>query len=590
VAPRTASRRAQRGVALMALLAVAVMVFAYVLVSRLNAASQFVAIDRDHNAKAMSQAKQALIGWMAINAAGTDANPGRLPCPEAPGFFGDPSQEGIAAGSCLPPNNVGRLPWRTLGLERLVDAAGEPLWYAISPGWSLPGAGTTPINSDSSGQLSLNAAADDAVALVIAPGTALSVQAGGACAAKAQARPTAGPPDVRDYLECGNDTGAFVTGAAGQTFNDQVLRVAAADVIPALQAAVAERMQREIAPALKSVYGSGTWGTSAANPLYPFAARFDSPHPGTSQYLGEDGRYQGLLPFSSSSATCGADPRCTTSFVSWNTGIAPTVSISGEISGSGSCTFPTPTTARCTGSYLAITPVTLRMTVQANNVAMALRQLDPSKLTIEYGLVACGSAAPGNAASAVFQSNGSAVLTLEGTAPGVVGLTVFFCMTADLGVLSDHPLLDPTSTGPGSTGWFVRNEWYRLVYYAAAQESTADGLPSHGCDSSDCLRYNGSTPRNIRALLVLAGRCLSVRCPPATRPSDDLADYFEYQNADLGTLYEQRPSRASKVGISAINAPFNDRVILVDWDSSNPPIEPGPQVFSLVPLRLTTLP
>jgi hypothetical protein len=82
VARSRASRRAQRGAALIGLVAVAVMVFAYVLTSRLNAASQFVGVNREHNAQVLAQAKQALIGWMALNAAGTDANPGRLPCPE----------------------------------------------------------------------------------------------------------------------------------------------------------------------------------------------------------------------------------------------------------------------------------------------------------------------------------------------------------------------------------------------------------------------------------------------------------------------------------------------------------------------------
>ena len=64
-----ASRRAQRGVALLGLLAVAVMVFAYVLTSRLNAASRFVGIDGDHNARVLARAKQALIGYMAQQAA-----------------------------------------------------------------------------------------------------------------------------------------------------------------------------------------------------------------------------------------------------------------------------------------------------------------------------------------------------------------------------------------------------------------------------------------------------------------------------------------------------------------------------------------
>lgn len=558
MAPPRASRRAQRGVALLGLLAVAVMVFAYVLTSRLNAASMFVGIDREHNAQVMARAKRALVGWMAINAAGTDDDPGRLPCPEAPGSFGNPSLEGIAAGSCLPPNNVGRLPWRTLGLERLVDSAGEPLWYAVSPGWSLPGASTFAINSESAGQLTLNGVANDAVALIMAPGAVLVVPATAGCTAWSQSRPASGAPNVSDYLECGNEAANFTTGSVGQTINDQVLRVGVADLAPALEAAIQVRMQREIAPALRGVYGSAAWGTSAGNPLFPFAAPFSDPT--TSNYQGADGSYQGLLPFACSAAGCASGARYAPTFVSWRTSQAPTVTISGAVSGSGSCTFPTPTTARCTGSYLAVTSVTLRMTARADNVAMALRQLDPSKLTIEHGPLSCGSPGPGNAASAVLQGDGSAQLTLEGTAPGLLGMTLFFCMTADLGVLGDHPLLDPASTGPGTTGWFVRNDWYRLAYYAAADESTADGLPSLGCNSGNCLRFNDAGTRNIRSLLVLAGS----RLPAQTRPSSSRLDYVEFQNGDLGTLYEQRPVRGTGMA-SNPNAPWSDRIVLVDW-------------------------
>lgn len=549
--------------ALMALLAVAVMVFAYVLTSRLNAASRFVGVDREHNAKVLSQAKRALVGWMAMNAAGTDGNPGRLPCPEAPGYFGDPAQEGIAAGSCTPPSNVGRLPWRTLGLDKLVDAAAQPLWYAVSQGWSLPGASTTPINSDAIGQLTLNGAANDSVALIIAPGPAIVVQAGGGCAAWAQNRPAAGAPDLRNYLECGNATGAYVTSAAGQTFNDQVLRVGTADLIPALEAAVADRMQREIAPALRTVYGAAGWGTLAANPLYPFAARFDLPHPGTSGYLGEDGRYQGLLPFNSSSAACGADPRCSATFVSWNTGVAPTISASGGALIAPSCTISA-TTVQCTGLYTGVGTVTLRMTARAQNVAMALRTLAPNNMTVETGLAAYGAPQPGTSASGVFTTNGSADLTLRADVTGISGFNLMFRFTANLGVIADHALLDPADP---TTGWFVRNEWYRLVYYAAAQQSTADGLPAYGCDATNCLRVNDPATRNIRALLVLAGQSLN---NPAGRPNAVLADYLEYQNLDLGTLYEKRPARMSKFAIPALNAPFNDRLVLVDWIPPNP--------------------
>jgi hypothetical protein len=564
-----ASRRAQRGVALLGLLAVAVMVFAYVLTSRLNAASMFVGIDRQHNAKVMSRAKQALVGWMAMNAAGTDDNPGRLPCPEAPGFFGDPAQEGIAAGSCVPPNNVGRLPWRTLGMDRPVDAGGEPLWYAVSPGWSLPGASTTPINSDAAGQLPFNG--ENVVALIFAPGVAQSVQVGGSCSARAQVRPAAGPPDVRDYLECGNETGAFVASAAGQTFNDQVQAVRTADVVPALEAAIQQRMQREIAPSLRTVYGAANWGTSPGNPIFPFATPFGDP--GTSNFRGVDGQYQGLLPFTSSAAGCGADPRCTSTFVDWDTSPGPSVSISGGggLILSSSCGFPNATTVRCTGVYTAVSPATLRMTVRADNVAMALRTLAPSNITVEYGLLAYGPPAPGSSASGDFNSDGSADLTLRASVPGLVNglgiaLSVLFRITADLGVLADHALLDPTTTGPGATGWFVRNEWYRHTYYAAAQRNTADGLSlGFGCTASiNCLRFNNT--RNIHALLVLTGRALQTQ----SRPSSSPQDFGEYQNSDLGTIYEQRPIRQSRFAIPSINAPFNDRVVLVDWVAPAP--------------------
>jgi hypothetical protein len=579
----------------MALLAVAVMVFAYVLTSRLNAASRFVGIDREHNAMVMARAKRALVGWMAINAAGTDDSPGRLPCPEAPGDF-NTANEGRAAGNCVLPA-VGRLPWRTLGLEKLADSAGEPLWYVVSPGWAIA-SGFPPvkpvINSDSPGQIALDG--NTVVALIIAPGPAIR----DGCSGFVQSRPTAGPPNVANYLECGNATGSYVTSAPGQTFNDQVLRVAAADVIPALEAAIQQRMQREIAPALKGVYGSSTWGT-AGNPLFPFAAPFTNP--GTSDYRGADGNHQGLLPFSSSNPACGADPRCSTTFVDFSTGSTPTMSISGSgaVLVSTSCTISS-AQAQCTGVYISVGTATLRMTnVRARNVAMALRTLTPSTMTAEYGLVPyTGGTAPGTSATGSFNTDGSVDLDLRAQVPGLgLGVNVFFRLTADLGVLADHSLLDPTDV---TTGWFVRNEWFRSTYYATRLRSTADGISSLGCtDTNDpnwgCLRFNESGTYNIRALLVLAGASLT---NPAGRPNGDLRDYVEWQNCDHTptpsnvldpcnpqTLYEQRPRRLSNIASSATNLPFNDRIVLVDWRSallSNQAYATTPEV------RLATLP
>jgi len=586
VRPARPRRNRQRGAALLALLVVVVLAFAYVLTSRLRTGSGQIAANRAHNAKVLNQAKQALIGFMVMRAAqaGED-DPGSLPCPEAPGNAGNPALEGIAAGNCAVPA-VGRLPWRTLGLDKLVDAHSEPLWYVVSPGWHKPNSTTnTVVNSDSIGQLTVDGAANNAVALIVAPGRAMNVQAAPGCTARSQARAAPAPGmDARDYLECFDAAApAFSTAGPAGSFNDQVLKVIVADLVPPLEAAIAYRMQREIAPALKSVYASAQWGVSATNPVFPFAASWTNP--GTSNYRGVSGRYRGLLPFVCSAPGCASDARFAPTFVSWNTGFTPTATAtngSGTSVGVGiSCSFPTPSTVRCTGTYVSLGTVTLRIrNLRANNVGMALRRLDPTKVIVEYGLLGCGSATPGTAASASLQNNGSADLTLEGQAPGLIGgplllpLSVNFCMTADLGVLADHSLLDKDDS---TTGWFVRNEWYRLVYYAVAQENTPDDLPygaGFGCDSSSCLRFNDFGTRNIRALLVLAGRSLS---NPAGRPNGTLSDYLEFQNCDFNgtscdpqTLFEQRPIRSSDASVPAINAPWNDRIVLVDWIAPAP--------------------
>jgi len=131
------------------------------LISQLNAESggRSAAV-KARNAAVLSLAKQALIGHIALQAVKAgETNPGRLPCPEPSGNVGG-ANEGGTAGNCTLPA-IGRFPWRTFGLDKLVDASGEPLWYVVSPGWALSN-GTTPplttyINSNSAGQLTVNA-------------------------------------------------------------------------------------------------------------------------------------------------------------------------------------------------------------------------------------------------------------------------------------------------------------------------------------------------------------------------------------------------------------------------------------------------
>jgi hypothetical protein len=570
----------QRGATLLAMLAIIALAASWFLVRQLNAASGDAAALRNvRNAEVLNRAKQALIGYVAAQAVSpSEDNPGALPCPEAAGDFGNPEFEGRTAPSCTLPK-VGRYPWRTIGTEKLVDSAGEPLWYVVSPSWAATSAGfKTTINSNSSGQLTVDGAANAAVALIIAPGAAFSVPACGANPAVSQVRPSTGTPDWRNYLECENATyptpdATFVTTGPGGAFNDQVVAVTVAELMPALEAAVAKRIARDIVPQLKDVFLGPNWGLTAGTRMFPFAAPFADPT--TSSFADADNDsthyYQGLLPFSQvQNCTAGADPRCLPHTALHSFTSAPNAYDAG---GNGyilsqTCSWESPNNqARvCQGQYNKDSTTTtnpgmrIEMQITIRNVAMALRVFDTTRMQVH--------AKDDNDSTWIAQSmthtltmnsDGSLTITFGASLPNIEatgwGNYADYRIRIERLVVSDHALLDPNNA---VTGWFVRNGWFRLLYYAAAQSSTADGsLPSVGCtSSSNCLRllsWPDTTPVwDKRALLVLAGRALGSQ----TRPSTSPVNYVELQNNDGGTMYEQRPvSRASQ---------FNDRVIVVD--------------------------
>ncbi len=496
---------------------------------------------------------------------------------------------------------MGRLPWRTLGLDKLVDAAAEPLWYVVSAGWALPtSTATLTINSNTTGQLTVDGVANAAVALIIAPGAAFTVQAAAGCTARSQTRPTAGTPDLGNYLECENATSPadvnFVTTGPSTSFNDQVLRVTTADLLPEIEAAIAVRIQRDIVPVLKSVYADPKWGSGigATNPLFPYPAPFSNP--GTSNFQGAAvtvaGAPQGLLSFNQTQGCdippMSTDVRCTKTLTAWaSPSPAPPPDVT-KIGGYGY--FQTKTcswqsggdVAFCQGEYHEDSTNTtgpgmvISMTATINNVAMGLRVLNTTKATIE-----AENNLPEGAPltivtpsiNATMNSNGSVTITFSGTLPNIDvqgwDQWALYRIRLDRSIIGDHALLNPvdppnqTPPGPcpvtGCTGWFVRNEWYRLLYYAPAPGHTAAALPTPSCTSGGtCLSVTNVSPANKqRAILILAGRSLT----NAVRPNGTLADYLEFGNADLNTTFEQRTvSRAT-------NAPFNDRVVVLD---SNP--------------------
>jgi len=574
--------RKQHGAVLLAMLLIVVLGASYFMVSRVDAMRiESKASERGYNAAVLNRAKQALIGYVAAQAGKAgENNPGALPCPEAAAYFGDPLNEGKVASSCTLPK-VGRLPWRTLGLDKLTDVSGEPLWYVVSPGWGYTSTNTS-INSDSKGQLTLDGVAgtdnDTIVALIIAPGPAISVTAATGCTAWTQTRPTTGTPDWRNYLECENATSppdaAFASKGPSSSFNDQVLALTKGDLMPALEAAIADRIEREIVPALKAMYASPGFVVPGGQSIFPYAAPFANPGPGsgTSNYMGVAATYRGLLP-ANQTQNCTAsasNPRCLPGLISFNG--APANAF--ELYGYGyiqtqSCSWATADIYECTGEYHESNsepwrPIALVMGATFNNVAMGLRAIDITKATVEARDDTC---APGCAwqpqavtYQATMNTNGSVTFFFGATMPNIDtmgwGTYAQFRIRLDRAVIGDHPMM---TTSDATLGWFARNEWFRQMYYATVSGYTASTLPSTpACTTGgSCLSIANVSPSAAqRAMMILAGRSIN----GTARPSATLANYLEFGNA-TAAFESQTVSRA---GPAALKRPFNDRILVVD--------------------------
>ena len=283
----------QRGAALMLMLVIIVLGASWWLLSSASAPLNRTALQRQHNAKVLQEAKEALIGWVAHEAVqANEDNPGRFPCPQNWGDV-DSSNEGREGGTCilaaLPARPaIGWLPWRTLGIPKPLDAAGEQLWYVISPGWARPTSGANLIINSNAAPPPLTLNGQPVVALLIAPGDALNMLACGGVAARTQTRtklPPANDPDYFEHLECENAAVPaplnFVNAGPAGSFNDQVLPITLTDVMPAIEAAVASRFERDMAPQIRTAYSGGLW---PAGQVLPFAAPFGDPS--TSNFQG----------------------------------------------------------------------------------------------------------------------------------------------------------------------------------------------------------------------------------------------------------------------------------------------------------------
>lgn len=562
----------QRGFALLLLAALVVAGSAWFFVNTLAVSANRTAADRTRNGATLQEAKQALIAYVLQQAAlSTEQNPGRFPCPEAAGYFGDVAQEGVAAGICSLPK-IGRLPWKTLGIDKLLDADGEPLWYVISPGWANDG-GTLTINSDSTGQIGLDGNPNSAIALIIAPGSPLPVQASGSCSGRNQSRRTTDnsgavvAPDYRDFLECDNanyptDTSFSSTGPSG-SFNDHVVAITLSDLMPLLEGVVASRISKDVIPQFSSIYASSMWGASSTTPIYPFAATFQDPV--SSTFKGVAGTSQGLIPVHATTCSTITTGRCDDNplspFITWDLSSITVTKSGGTASSiSASCPAATITSILCTITFsrsscficsITVSGVTLQ--AKALNVGMTFKTLSSSGVsglsattTLTSPIQTDGSALAKYSSSATYNGGSGG---LCGTFFGLSCTGTISNVTIPISIFQDHPFLNPSSSD--AWYWFFANKWQNFTYYAVAP-SHLPSAATHNCSTTgDCIVVSGSTPTSgIRAITIVAGRNLTGGARAYTELSGFL-DTTENRNGDQ-TFEQLKVSRT-----------FNDRFVSV---------------------------
>jgi hypothetical protein len=547
----TARAHVQCGVALIALVALLAGAFASVVVQTFGRSLGSRAEKAAASALALAEGKRALLAYVAHYAARSSHQvPGRMPCPEplAPAE----GKEGFAAALGCNSNTqtyVGRLPWRTLGIAQLRDGAGEPLWYVLGPGFRTP-----PINFDSVGGLTLDAATHAAVALLIAPGVPLDtlLDPGSpppGCSRTRQSALRYPTPfvafDPAQFLECGNTGASYETRPASQWFNDQVLAVTAADLMTAIAGPIADRLQRVAAPAIAAwdeaeLAATGkSWGVTHAAPYLPFASAFGDP--AVNGYCGAAGVHEGLPPLAPrTSGTCG------TAWSANVTSVAGVDSLGCEaLAAALRCSF------RAAGGPSA---PSAHIEAAAPHVAGSFRgTITADDIAVSHGgsatLVMQLSAASGGASAAVDVSWPPAL---------AAGQT----LTVALPDLPEAELLEDPRLA-----WFFDNEWWRHVYYAVAASAVAGASqPCAAPDDTGCLAVYGlpsSTGAfwDKRLVLTLMGQAL----PGQSRSCATDVNGDTIADCDDRTQY-----------LEAENAGSADRVFRADWRVPNPAAMPPP--------------
>lgn len=502
------ARHRQRGITLMLILVMITLLVGTFAVAILSPFGAKLRGDRATE-DALARAKEALISYAV-----SDANrPGELPCP-------DTNNNGqIDIGIDTSGSNctalVGRLPWAGLGLTDLRDGSGERLWYALSNDFHANG--TTPLNSDTPGQLTITGVTPEpnpVVAVIFAPGPPLETQG--------QNRTTANANTVSHYLEGTNATSTtnFETANASQSFNDRMITIKPAEIFRLVEKRVARELRT---PGLYLEKYFADWGR------YPFAAPVaDTSIP--TNFVGTSGTYEGLLPVARN-----MNP------VVWNSSAS---FLSGSLVPFGCNVSSAPNTMQCRGFALAVLGIgsNIRVDAYARNVGGAF--VDP------ITTASVSTDPPLNNLTIVSQ-------TLDATGQAhivITGQTSQLLFLATQYVFINRPQLSSWV----NSSWITQNDWPRVSYYAVAAGMAPDGIGScneatNACGSpptppgtnaclSICNAESGTANNGAEALVVMTGPALRPPFMNQTRGSSyNVSDYLEDGNVSTSdNLFENK--------------------------------------------------
>lgn len=564
--PRLAGRLRQRGFALILMAMIVIMGVVYYALGALGKGVT-QGYERDQvTAASLKKAKEALLGYIAQTAAmTTDAvdsrhtNPGRLPCPESLSHAGT-ANEGIAADLTAAYNcgNIGRLPWKSLGVDQIRDGYGEPLWYAVPQNttWAKTTSATPlTINPSLGNQLTYDGT-PSVVAVIIAPGAPLNTNGTGTptgtCSGYAtinqlSATRNTAPLVAGNFVECGNAAASpsYTSIGTPPWSNDRSIAITAAEVMDAISGAVADRLQRQVAPALQDWYTAQSTAWGLGRSFFPYASSFNT-LPAANTLCGSLNTNEGLLP-----TALAASGNCNTA---WGGGNVSSVLLTLIPAG---CAY-TGAAMQCTfwgfnATFLSAL-FKARVTATASNIASSFRA--PIALANITASPAVGTTVD-NFSITLNPATGVASLSFD--VSGTIASFGFVVYTVTVPNVSDAAILSDARTT-----WFINNGWQRYTYYhiSTAANANPGANTCTAAGGNQCLTISNlpsvyGQSDDKRFVLTLLGRAVTGQ----TQPSTDPMNYLESHTVlPTSTTYTFNPAGIStSITNKVVSSTFNDR-------------------------------